>query len=209
MRFHLAYVHVLTPSPEEKKSHPDPKKDRRCNQIKTLSLSLAFSVPWNIKISDSHHVNIADACRKCYLYLSGRLLAPRVLSQAHTRRFRFLFRNRKCEKKRNQSTMDMSSNPKPTTKQNSLVKSYEIVLISKWHVVILRWLLLLPFFAFFFFDWTSTSSSLAARRGDMREMKQRIQCDIKWNYLCHMNILKLFFKPSFGWVTRSRVEFIR
>lgn len=100
MRFHLAYVHVLTPSPKEKKSHPDPKKDRRCNQIKTLSLSLAFSVPWNIKISDSHHVNIADACRKCYLYLSGRLLAPRVLSQAHTRRFRFLFRNRKCEKKK-------------------------------------------------------------------------------------------------------------
>jgi hypothetical protein len=38
--------------------------------IKKLSLSLAQ----NIRISDANHVNIADACRKCYLYLYDFLI---------------------------------------------------------------------------------------------------------------------------------------
>lgn len=52
------------------------------------------------------------------------------------------------------------------------VPSYGIVLISKWHFVILRRLLR------HFFDWTSS--------------EQRIRCDIKWNYLWHMNIWEHF-----------------
>lgn len=66
-------LHVLLSFayPQFPKSHNSKtlKKDTRRNQIKTLSLSLAFNVVENIIISDSRHVYVADACRKCYLYI--------------------------------------------------------------------------------------------------------------------------------------------
>lgn len=46
------------------------KEDTRCNQIKTLSLSLGFNVVENIKISDSRHVCCWCMQKILFIYLS-------------------------------------------------------------------------------------------------------------------------------------------